>query len=507
MATPALVPYPASVRALAEAPLRLDARAVVTGPSVAAAALADLVLARTGLALSCVESETVEGTIRLTVAGKGAPESFRISVSAASAVVEGADDAGLFYGVQTLVQLLSHDEEGWMLPSVEIADAPRFSYRGVMLDVARHFFDVDTVKAWIDRASSLKFNHLHLHLSDDQGWRLAIDSRPELTARAAATAVGDRDGGYYTKADFADIVEHASARHMVVVPEFDVPGHTHAVGLAYPEIAAPPVVTDAVRETTETFGGELPAAGEPYRGVAVGFSSLRIGTPETEAFLRDVFTELAQLTPGPYVHLGGDEAHGTDPSDYAEFVRLAVAIVAATGKTPMAWHEVGAVSGLPAPLIGQYWGFVTPEEAQGAAARAIVDAGGSIVLSPADAIYLDMKPRAEAPLGLTWANGPTSPERAYDWEPADVLPGVPAAALRGVEAPLWTETAATLADLDALAFPRIAAAAEIAWSPARGESPERNWPSFRDRVVRLSSLWAARGIGFDREAVGAEAAR
>jgi hexosaminidase len=492
-----VVPFPADARAEAGAPaFRVDATVGVAGDPAAVAELAALVRTRTGLALA----ERADGGIRLGLNGSGAPESYRLVVSAASVTVEGADAAGLFYGVQTLSQLLTTDDSGWVLAGVEIADAPRFAYRGVMLDVARHFLPIEVVKAYIDRAASLKCNHLHLHLTDDQGWRIHLSSRPELTARASASSVGGEAGGFYTAADYADIVAHAASRHMTVVPEIDVPGHTHAVGLAYPEIAADPVVSDGVRETAEIFGGGLPAAGEPYTGIAVGFSSLRIGDAGTDRFLTDVFGELAALTPGPYLHLGGDEALGTDPADYAAFVRRAVEIVAATGKTPLAWHEAGAAAPLPAPVIGQYWGFVRPDDGQAEAASAFIAAGGAIILSPADAVYLDMKPDASASLGLTWANGPTSVERAYRWEPSEVLPGVDESAILGVEAPLWSETVRTLADVDALAFPRLAAAAEVAWSPAPGRVPEREWASFRERVGALGPLWTARGIGFGRSA-------
>jgi hexosaminidase len=490
-----LVPLPSVVRASpGAAPFRLDAGVAIAGDPAAVSELLALVLERTGLKLP----SNPGGSVRLHLTGTGPAASYRLAVSAASIDLEAPDAAGLFYGVQTLSQLLANEDGTWVIPAVEIEDAPRFAYRGVMLDVARHFFDVDVVKAWIDRATSLKCNHLHLHLSDDQGWRLELASRPELTARASASAIGGDRGGFYTATDYAEIVAYAASRHMTVVPEIDVPGHTHAVGLAYPELAADPVLTDGVREAAALFGGGLPVAGEGYTGLAVGFSSLRTGAPEVDAFLSDVFAELAAMTPGPYLHLGGDEAHGTDPADFAAFLRRAIEIVAATGKTPMAWHEAGAAAPLSTAVVGQYWDFVEPDDTAARNARAIVEGGGAIVLSPADAVYLDMKPDAKASLGLTWANGPTSVQRAYDWEPAEVLAGVPETAILGVEAPLWTETVRTLADIDALAFPRLAAAAEIAWSAPRGAAPERTWASFRGRVGALGPLWASRGIGFSR---------
>lgn len=479
--TLSVVPVPRAMTAdAAEPPLRLSDGFVVSGEPDAVARVTTALGARTGLAPAASAGRRVE----LRIDRAGAPESYRLRVSADGVRIAGADAAGLFYGTQTLLQLLAHDERGWHVPAVDIDDTPRFAYRGAMLDVARHFFPVEVVAGYLDRIASLKLNHLHLHLTDDQGWRLEVTSRPELTRRASASAaLGDR-GGFYTRADWEAILAYAASRHVTIVPEIDVPSHTHAVGLAYPEVAAEPVITDDVRDTAAQFGGGLPVAGEPYTGFAVGFSSLRTDDERTFAFLADVFGELAAITPGPYLHLGGDEAHGTARDDYEAFIRRTVALVAATGKTPVMWHEAGAVPGLPAGVVAQYWGFVAPTDGSDDAARAVVAAGGRVILSPADAVYLDMKPHADSALGLLWANGPTSLSDAYGWEPTAVVDGLGESDILGVEAPLWTETVRTAADIDALAFPRIAAAAEIAWSPASAEL--RTEASFR---ARIAGLW------------------
>lgn len=475
-----LVPLPSDVALTGAAPFPMTG-AGVTGDPDAAGHLRQLVRTRTGLDLGAGDG------IALTVDGSGPAESYVLEASATGIRISGADAAGLFYGVQTLGQLIRRDGDAWVVPAVRVSDAPRFAYRGVMLDVVRHFHDVDTVRAYIDRAASLKLNVLHLHLSDDQGWRLELRSRPELTARASATAVGGADGGFYTQDDYRGIVAYAASRHMSVVPEFDMPGHTHAVGLAYPELAEPPAA-DVLTE------GPLPVVGEPYTGTGVGFSSLRIGEEATDAFVRDVFAELARLTPGPWLHFGGDESLGTTPEDFARFVAHASATITALGKTPVAWHEAGAAPDLAPGTIGQFWGFVAPTDAAARHARAFAERGGRLILSPADAVYLDMKPTADSLLGLTWADGPTSLARAYDWEPTRVVDGVDEPAILGIEAPLWTETVATLDDIDALAFPRIAAAAEIAWSPPSGA--DRSWDSFRTRVGGLGPLWTTLGIRF-----------
>ncbi|WP_345751312.1 family 20 glycosylhydrolase [Microbacterium rhizophilus] len=416
------------------------------------------------------------------------PEGYRLRVDAAGIRIEASTPAGRFYALRTLAQLA--DATG-AVPAVDISDEPRFAHRGLMLDVARHFHPVETVEAVIERASSLKLNALHLHLTDDHGWRLQLRSYPELTEHGSGSAVDGDPGGFYTRDDYARIVAHAAAHHMIVIPEFDLPGHTHALGLSHPELVADPVISDHLREVTESYGGALPERGVPYTALGVGFSSLRADAEGLEPLLRDVFSELAELTPGPYLHFGGDEALGTAPEDYRRMAALAARLIAETGKTPISWHEAG-VADLPAGSIGQYWGFRTPREGHDERARAFVAGGGRLILSPADAIYLDMKYDAQTPLGLVWADGPTSVERSYAWDPDAVIPDVPESAILGVEACLWSETVRTLADIDALMFPRIASAAELGWS----RSPARD--SFTERIAGLADAWTAAGIGFHR---------
>ena len=488
---PAVVPAPASLDPRAGAPFRLTASVRIEGEADAAAALSALVEARTGRTLAG-DGSGDGPTVTLAIERSGAAESYRLVADEASVTVTGADPAGLFYGVQTLGQLIARDGDDWIVPAVAIEDAPRFAYRGVMLDVARHFHPVDTVKAYIDHAAGLKLNALHLHLSDDQGWRIQLHSRPKLTELASSTAVGGDPGGFYTHDDYREIVAYAASRHMIVVPEIDMPGHTHAVGLAYPELVEEPVIADHMREE----GSELPETGRPYRGIAVGFSSLKIHDEATYDFAADVFGELAGLTPGPYLHLGGDEALGTPDEDFALFVARVSAIIADLGKTPVAWHEAGDAPDLAEATVGQYWGFMKPTDGMDEKARGFVRNGGQLILSPADAVYLDMQYPTGPKLGLTWANGPTSVQRAYEWEPSTTIDGIDDSDILGVEAPMWSETIRTLDDIETMAFPRVAAAAEAAWSPATGASDLRTWESFRTRVGALGPLWTSLGIGF-----------
>ncbi|MEJ1156164.1 family 20 glycosylhydrolase [Microbacterium marmarense] len=505
MPIPSVVPAPSTIEiAEGDPPFTFSGSTVLTGDPDATALAATLLARRTGVAMPVAlrhrqapdgfAPNPVHIDFSLT---PGLPaESYRLRVRDNGIEATASDEAGLFYSIHTLSQLVQGRDGEFSIPSVLIEDSPRFAYRGVMLDVARHFHSVETVKAYIDRAVSLKFNVLHLHLTDDQGWRIELHSRPELTAMASGTSVGGHPGGFFTKSDYREIVDYAASRHMTVVPEVDVPGHTHAVGLAYPELVEEPVLSEHIHEVVHEYGGSLPQSGTPYDGLAVGFSSLKIHDEKTYDFLADVFGELAGMTPGPYLHLGGDEALGTEPADFAEFIRRASELIADLDKIPVAWHEAGAAAGLHDSTVGQYWGFVTPIDGMDDKARAFARNGAQLILSPADAIYLDMKPTADASLGLTWANGPTSVERAYSWEPATVIAGITDADILGVEAPLWTETVRDLDAIDALAFPRIAAAAEAAWSPPTGHSKLRTWDSFRARVGRLGPLWTSQGIRF-----------
>jgi hexosaminidase len=487
-----LVPLPAAV-AVREGRMPLTATTRVHGDSPAADILIDALARRTGIRPTRAEStdSPQPGDIVLCIEEAiPASEAYALRIGE-HAQLSGADEAGLFYGVQTLLQL-TRDEDGWSIPHADIDDAPRFPHRGVMLDVVRHFFDVTEVKSFIDATSALKFNRLHLHLSDDQGWRVQIDSWPLLTELSSSTAADGDPGGFYTKDDYREIVAYAASRHMIVIPEIDLPGHTHAIGVAYPELVEAPVLNDGLVEQAERMGQPLPVAGQSYTGWGVGHSSVRIREERTYDFVRDVVRELAEMTPGPYIHIGGDESLGTPQEDFDHFVERATRIVADAGKTPVAWHEVGAADDIAEGTIGQYWGLKVPRGSHAEEAAHFVERGGALIMSAADAAYLDMKYTEDFPLGLTWA-AIIDVRTAYEWEPTAVL-DVPADAILGVEAPLWSETTRTMEDVEQLVFPRAAAEAEVAWSPQ--DAPGRDWESFRERLGAMAPLWKAEGVRF-----------
>jgi len=415
-------------------------------------------------------------------------ETYRVELTAAT-------PAGLFYGVQTMRQLMpalveytAAYQRPLHLPVGRIVDTPRFEWRGAMLDVARHFRPVSDVQRFIDLMVPYKLNRLHLHLSDDQGWRIEIPGWPRLTEVGGSTEVGGGPGGYYTAADYVGIVEYAAERFITVVPEIDIPGHTNAALASYPELNC-----DGV-------------APELYTGTDVGFSSLCTDAEITYDFLDDVIREISALTPGPYFHVGGDEARQTSDEDYVAFIERVQEIVQSHGKRMIGWDEVVTTALAPGSLA-QLWRPLWPDpdapepDPATAAAAAVVQAGASravevgakFILSPADRIYLDMKYDQSTVLGLAWA-GLTDVRRAYDWEPNEVFAEIPEQSFAGVEATLWSETMGSLADIEYLAFPRLAAVAELGWSP----SGAREWEDFRRRLAGHGARWTALGVNFRR---------
>jgi hexosaminidase len=397
-------------------------------------------------------------------------EGYDLTVTSSSVRLVARRPAGLFHGVQTLRQLLPVAGKP-RIGGVHVRDRPRFAWRGAMLDVARHFRSVRDVKRFVDLMALYKLNRLHLHLSDDQGWRIAIDSWPRLAAHGGSTEVGGGKGGYYTQAQYEDIVRYAAARYITIVPEIDLPGHVHAALSSYPKLACD--------------GKPSPL----YTGIDVGFSSLCIDKAMTYDFVSDVVGELARLTPGPWIHIGGDEAMATKPAEYVRFVQRVQKIVEAHGKRMIGWEEIGRVR-LDRSTVVQHWN--TDPSKTALSARAVKQ-GAKVIMSPAEHAYLDMKYDASSPLGLQWA-GFTNVQDSYAWDPARQVSGVGAKDVLGVEAPLWGETVRSIRDAEYLAFPRLIGIAEIGWSPARG----RSWQEYRLRLGAQAPLLGALRVNYYR---------
>ncbi|MCA1560114.1 MAG: beta-N-acetylhexosaminidase [Acidobacteria bacterium] len=404
-------------------------------------------------------------------------EGYELAVTPEAVTIVGRTAAGVFYGVQTLRQLLPpwleyeavRPDADWPItvPAATITDQPRFAWRGAMLDVSRHFLNVDDVKRYIDLLTLYKMNRLHLHLADDQGWRIEIKSWPRLTEYGGRTEVGGGPGGFFTQDGYTNIVKYGQERFLTIVPEIDMPGHTNAALASYAELncdgVAPPL----------------------YSGIEVGFSVFCVDKDVTYRFIDDVVREISGLTPGPYFHVGGDEVKKLTAPKYAQFIERVQGIVRSHGKQMIGWDEISPVNLLPTSIV-QHW---RPDSTPAAA----VAKGAKVILSPANKVYLDMKYHRGTPIGLNWA-AYIGVEAGYSWDPATLLKDVPETAILGVEAPLWSETIATMADAEYLAFPRVAGVAEIGWSPAE----RREWSAYRERLAAHAARWSALGVNFYR---------
>ncbi|MEP6509460.1 MAG: beta-N-acetylhexosaminidase [Gemmatimonadales bacterium] len=458
-----------------------SARIVVDGGNAevlrSAELLAALLRPSTGYAIPVATGASIRGAIVLRLATDAAlgDEGYRLSASRDSVRITASSPAGLFHGAQTLRQLLpaqieSHlmlSRKTWTVPAVTIADQPRYAYRGAMLDVARHFFTVDEVKQYVDLLALYKLNVLHLHLSDDQGWRIEIKSQPQLTAAGSSIEVGGGPGGYYTQNDYADIVRYAQNRYITIVPEIDMPGHTNAALIAHPEISC---------------SKRSPA---PYSGTDVGWSTFCPNNEATYAFVDDVVREIAAMTPGPFFHMGGDENPILSRADYTKFVERTQDIVAKHGKRMIGWEEISHAR-LQPTTISQAWATDT-------VVVAALQYGSKVILSPAKRAYFDMKYDSTTELGLAWA-AVIEVRDAYDWDPATYMKGVTETNIFGIEGAIWSETVRNIAAVEYLALPRLPALAEIAWTPQSA----RGWDGFRTRVAAHAARWNFLGLNYYR---------
>jgi hexosaminidase len=423
--------------------------------------------------------EAPAGSIQLKLAtlADAGEEGYELTVTPDRVTVLANRAAGLFYGVQTLRHLLPPflEYDGVLpgaggpvsAPAVRIVDRPRFAWRGTMLDVGRHFVRVEDVKRYIDYLALYKLNRLHLHLSDDQGWRIEIKSWPNLAIHGGSTGVGGGPGGYYTQQQYADIVSYAADRFIAIVPEIDIPSHINAALSSYPELncdgVAPPL----------------------YTGIEVGFSAMCVEKEVTYRFIEDVVREVTALTPTPWFHIGGDEVKKLTDEQYARIIERAQSIVVARGKTVVGWDEIAATTLVPGAIV-QHW------RPKNVPARAVAK-GARVILSPADKIYLDMKYNDRTVLGLKWA-AMVEPPEAYAWEPLTKFEGLAEESILGIESAIWSETLASLRDVEFMAFPRFASAAEVAWSPATA----RRWEEHKVRLGAQAPRWTALGINFHR---------
>ena len=404
-----------------------------------------------------------------------AVEAYRIDVTAARITLSALDGLGLLRALASLDQLARHNAAGDVsFAPMTVWDHPRYAWRGLCLDLARHFFDVATIKSVVAVLAGLKLNVLHLHLTDDQGWRIHLTSRPRLTEVSGSTAVGGDRGGFLTTDQYAEVVAYAQSLGVTVVPEIDIPGHVNAALHAYGELSP--------------SGNPAP----PYTGVGVGFSRLDGQLPATAEFLRAVFGEIAAMTPGPYVHLGGDEALTMHAAEYDQLVTIAAETLRGAGKTVVGWQEAARTT-LPPGSVLQLWDDAG-DRADADVVFAAVTSGARIVLTPAARAYFDTRHDDASPVGRDWTR--TTLRDAYEWEPADVL-AVPEDQLLGVEAAVWTETIRTPRELFLMLLPRLAALADAAWA----DPEQRTWEGFAEHLQRLTARWDELGVPWYRAAL------
>lgn len=424
-------------------------------------------------------------------------EGYRLRVDREGATIVGADPAGVWFGAQTLRQLLpaaayrrAPVADGWCLPAVEIADRPRFPWRGCMLDVARHFLPKREVMRLVDLISAHKLNVLHLHLTDDQGWRLEVERYPRLTevggwrresqvgAGRPPVFDGRPHGGYYTRDDIREIVAYAAARRVAIVPEVDLPGHSRAAIAAYPELGL-----GGAAEVARTWG------------VLDGVLNVSDATLE---FYRNVFDEVLELFPGRYICVGGDECPKegwrSDPGAQERirreglageeelqswFIRRFDAYFAERGRRLLGWDEILEGGLAPGATVASWRGT--------AGGVAAARAGHDVVMCPTDTFYLDYRQSGSAeepvPVGRV-----VDLERVYTAEPVPPeLTEQEARHVLGAQVNVWTEHMDTPRAVDYMVFPRLCAFAEAVWS-AGGRDYARFLPRLRGHLRRLDAL-------------------
>lgn len=501
---PAIIPQPLEYEAGEGAyTLRRCARIVVQGKDAedeqSLLNTADLLAARfrksTGYDLPVVVNGNAAGDIILKTSDASPEledEGYTLTTSPEGVVIEAYEPAGVYNGTQTLRQMFPAEIEKqevaegvkWVAKAAEITDKPEYSYRGMHLDVSRHFFTVEQVKRQIDLISQFKINKLHMHLSDDQGWRLEIkgemygESLDKLRTIGASTSCSTNGykPGMYTQEDFKELVRYAAERNVEIIPEFDMPAHAWAA-----------LVSLEFLNSTEDG---KPHAGnydntKPYDGWDVGWASLETKNEKTYEFIEEVVKQVSAISPSPIIHLGGDEAHSTARADYAEFMNRVIQIGAKYGKKVMGWQNMDQVLSEENKndAIVQFW----------STGNAKMMDGIDYILTPADHAYMDMKYDSDCEFGLTWATmNPV--DDSYNWEPTNYGKREH---ILGVECALWTETIADDYALDYMIYPRVAGHAEVGWTAPNS----REWNEYKGRIAQYYDRFIYEGISLRKDEI------
>ncbi|WP_420802610.1 beta-N-acetylhexosaminidase [Streptomyces cavernae] len=464
-----------------------------------------------------------DNRIVLSVEPDLAPEAYRVVIDGYARRIEGGSAAGVFWGAQTFRQLLGPDAyrrapvrpgQKWELPRVTIEDAPRFRWRGLMLDVARHFMPKDGVLRYLDLMAAHKLNVFHFHLTDDQGWRVEIKRHPRLTevgSWRARTKFGHRasplwderpHGGYYTQDDIREIVAYAAERHIAVVPEIDVPGHSQAAIAAYPELGNTDVIDTTALSVWDTWGIN---------------PNVLAPTDNTLRFYEGVFEEILELFPADaapfssFVHVGGDECPkeqwrrspvaqsrikelslADEDELQSWFIRHFDAWLTARGRRLIGWDEILEGGLAPGAAVSSWRGY------QGGITAA--RAGHDVVMCPEQQVYLDHRQDggADEPVPIGYVR---TLEDVYRFEPVPPeLAPEEARHVIGTQANLWTEVMEDQGRVDYQAFPRLAAFAEVTWS-ALPPPAERDFAGFERRMGAHYERLDALGVAY-RPATG-----
>lgn len=482
------------------------------GLKIHATLLLDMLFPATGWTLEAVESGKDQSNSILLSIDKSLPsEGYQLHVDEKAVKIHGGDEAGVFYGFQTLLQLLPPEiynkelqrSTSWVIEGVDIQDEPEYAWRGMMLDVSRYFFDKDYVMKYIDMMSMYKLNTLHLHLIDDAGWRLEIEKYPRLTSIGAWRGEGaKRTGGYYTQDDIREIVAYAELRNVQVIPEIEVPAHNLAAVAAYPYLSC---------------------NGTPVQVPEQHFISRDlycVGKESTFDFLEDVFEETFKLFPSKYIHIGGDEARydrwkecpycqkrkaelglETEAELQVYFNRRIQKMVKKYGKTIVGWDEI-IEEGLEEKAVGMVWHNKKK-------ALEATENGHDIVLALTDYLYFDF-PESGIPgevKAATWMP-PISLEKVYQFDP--VIEGLDEKyrpQVLGAQGALWSDQFIhgtilqeiepinenrSEAYFDYLTFPRLSALAETVWTP----KSMKNWDGFQQRMQSHYQRLDQAGIGY-----------
>lgn len=450
------------------------------------------------------------GTIFLSTGsvGNSTPGSYELSIKKGSVSVKGADATGVFYGIQSLIQLLPSVKSAELkVPFIEVKDSPRFAYRGMHLDVGRHFFPVAFVKKYIDFLALYKMNYFHWHLTEDQGWRIEIKKYPKLTQAGAyrnGTIIGHfpgtgndntRYGGYYTQDEIREVVNYAAKRYITVIPEIEMPGHSSAAIAAYPELSCFPKESTKFPPKTVWAGDTTGKQVQQTWGV---FEDVYAPTEKTFSFLQDVIDEVVALFPSKYIHIGGDESpkENWKRSEFCQqlikekglknehelqsyFIQRMEKYINGKGRTIIGWDEI-LEGGLAPNAIVMSW---RGEEGGIAAAKQ----HHQVIMTPGSHVYFDhaqMKPDDSLTIG-----GKTTVRKVYSYEPVPKeLDSTEAKYVLGAQANLWTEYIAYPSKVEYMIFPRISALSEVLWSP----KSSRNWDEFKPRLedqYKKYDLW------------------